>query len=1275
MIDQVATARPATAPHLCVAVTQSNTGIVVSACCPIDAFISLSSIHAIANRKRVKLALTKGAELEGMQHYSVSVPSGLLGQRLTFEALATDGTLQDIWIPKSLDVSLPQDWTFSRYHLLLRYRDELARNEGPRCYLQAFSVGTDSFDATFAFFSPPSASDPSLIISGRDGGYVEKIALSPSGSDAVFGIPAAFFERYSQIQARTLTVSVPSRSAFPQNDRYELTIGVESARYALHFDRLSTSQKSGVHHSCDESASLLACFFPDPPHLEVFRLSTTDTERVKALQTPQFWEGEVPVWLLGDGTERAWGNGWALFQYLRANHPEIDARYVVANLNERDASPAVDGIVAYGSIEHLEVCQRAEAVLFSGRVDHVFPRLLQVLSPTSRAPVTHYLQREVLAVDATVPSYGKMSSYDLFSVSSARERSLVTKRYGWPADRVAESGLARWDEFARHNAAFLARNEAPSRMLVVPTASPQDSYLTEEDFKQSAICKTWREVIINLENSLSAHGVEIDVCLGEGLERYSAAFDPANVISMLEVAERLPAYSVLITDYSSLCYDFLYLNKPTIFFLDAARASRMKLSYAELASELPGPMVETSASLIQTVWAVHEGRIAQGADREKFVTNDTKNCARAVELTLRKIAERVATEASRALGAEDYIAVERASRFFLNEGAKPIFDRNVLGIYATAIEARLMTGHIAGATTALRQAQRQYGKSSELSTVTALIDHIHGNDNAAIAALDIGFYSLPVEAASKSDVLVATKAGFLAKAGEIHKARSLIAANIDKVHSERIFECLADSVADGRELSVFEDIVLPKLSNFGTDYLYAMRQYALLLVRLGDVERAITIARECFLTLTRRRAFGLTKKEQLAGPQKTAAALADLTHSLRDARVRPFLVARTLLRSARGEPIGGQIDLGISETASLQNLSQALAGSMRFEDLPREEGNLIAARHLNGCTVNVYRHYLRGGQMIRESSNVRWSNTPFSLTTIDTLGGQYDVPSDMEQYLFESYGDWRRPKADFDDLIDSQNMTVRRGRHMIVHYLLYAAEVYLLGLKTPLDRTRIRLAALYPEDRYLHTVLKEIVANPAVYQKPSQPVSTKKIVVAKPAAKGATSPSRPSSSISRLSGTKPEFSAISLPSLLPLDESERMEANTLWFLPNMLRSKVNGRYALLEARKSKELMDALPGNASLRQRFTRAAIAAGHGGIKAGQYEDACRVYFSMLTNAIGDKSLVHRNLASAALKGARQAEAAGRKQEAGMFWRYLLVANPESSTARQGVMRCAVVS
>jgi hypothetical protein len=122
----------------------------------------------------------------------------------------------------------------------------------------------------------------------------------------------------------------------------------------------------------------------------------------------------------------------------------------------------------------------------------------------------------------------------------------------------------------------------------------------------------------------------------------------------------------------------------------------------------------------------------------------------------------------------------------LNGGAKPIFDRNVLGIYATAIEARLMTGHIAGATTALRQVQRQYGKSSELSTVTALIDHIHGNDNAAVAVLDIGFYSLPVEAASKSDVLVATKAGFLAKSGETHKARSLIAANIDKVHSERI---------------------------------------------------------------------------------------------------------------------------------------------------------------------------------------------------------------------------------------------------------------------------------------------------------------------------------------------------------------------------------------------------------------------------------------------------------------------------------------------------------
>ncbi len=81
----------------------------------------------------------------------------------------------------------------------------------------------------------------------------------------------------------------------------------------------------------------------------------------------------------------------------------------------------------------------------------------------------------------------------------------------------------------------------------------------------------------------------------------------ANVPDWFETNELLAAVDVLITDYSSICFDFLCLKRPIIHYVfDRAEYERTRGLYFDMETEMAGPLCYTAAEVNDAIARIDE---------------------------------------------------------------------------------------------------------------------------------------------------------------------------------------------------------------------------------------------------------------------------------------------------------------------------------------------------------------------------------------------------------------------------------------------------------------------------------------------------------------------------------------------------------------------------------------------------------------------------------------------------------------------------------------------
>lgn len=180
-------------------------------------------------------------------------------------------------------------------------------------------------------------------------------------------------------------------------------------------------------------------------------------------------------------------------------------------------------------------------------------------------------------------------------------------------------------------------------------------------------------------------------------------------------------------------------------------------------------------------------------------------------------------------------------------------------------------------------------------------------------------------------------------------------------------------------------------------------------------------------------------------------ALEDIAEIFKKADIEMFLVSGTFLGCIREGKILGHdkdVDVGIWDNHSFEFVKNTIQRSGKFYLHEPRIKNIIRIKHLNGVNIDVFFHYKENGLVYHDGVKCRWWNTKFELVQYNFLDKKYFGAKNYDLYLKENYGNWKTPKKDFDNVLDTPNSELVNREEMVLHlYKIKSSKYYRINRK------------------------------------------------------------------------------------------------------------------------------------------------------------------------------------------------------------------------------------
>ena len=357
-----------------------------------------------------------------------------------------------------------------------------------------------------------------------------------------------------------------------------------------------------------------------------------------------------PIWLFCERGNDARDNGFVLFQYVCANHPEIDAYYVI----EKGSVDTMGykHVQETGKILHKESKEHKMFFLMADVLceTHSFMWVVpwNLIAFTKLKNIFPVIQKKIflqhgITKDARVDDFGKdVFDIDMFICGAKPEYDYVLETLGFDKSVVKYTGFARFDLL--HD--FTVKNQ----ILLMPTwrsfiLDQQD--LTEEMFLQTEYYRVYQDLLNNsiLHEFLGQKGLRLifypHINVQPFMYHFTTCSDDITIANKdtHDVQQLLKESQLLVTDYSSVFFDFAYMKKPMVFYQfdeEEFFAKHYKKGYFDYRRDGFGPVVTEKEELLQIVANLSDQDFRVDEKYTKrvarfFPLHDTDNCKRTVD--------------------------------------------------------------------------------------------------------------------------------------------------------------------------------------------------------------------------------------------------------------------------------------------------------------------------------------------------------------------------------------------------------------------------------------------------------------------------------------------------------------------------------------------------------------------------------------------------------------------------------------------------------------------
>ncbi len=349
-------------------------------------------------------------------------------------------------------------------------------------------------------------------------------------------------------------------------------------------------------------------------------------------------------WLICEEKNEARDNGYWLYKWICENKPKQKVAYAINKKSpDYEKVKGLGKVISYGTVSHwfwYIVADKNISSQKGGKPNAAVCYLFEVVFKM-RKNNRVFLQHGVTKDNAAWLYYCN-TRIRLFITAAKEEHDYIVENFGYPKQNIALCGFPRFDSL--HNIEI-----DKNTILVMPTWR---NWLGREshdnkglDFINTEYYKRWNEFLNSkeLDALLTKYGKRILFYPHRNMQKFLQYFTTCS--ESIEIAnwknydiqDVLKKSALMITDYSSVFFDFAYMCKPVIFYQFDEKEFREKQyaeGYFDYHSTPLGKWTDNFQELLSLLQnEIENGMTGNGEEEIKkiFPLWDTENCKRNYE--------------------------------------------------------------------------------------------------------------------------------------------------------------------------------------------------------------------------------------------------------------------------------------------------------------------------------------------------------------------------------------------------------------------------------------------------------------------------------------------------------------------------------------------------------------------------------------------------------------------------------------------------------------------
>lgn len=273
------------------------------------------------------------------------------------------------------------------------------------------------------------------------------------------------------------------------------------------------------------------------------------------------------IWLIGLGDDIYANNGKAFYEFIKENHPEIEIFWVCEKENIKRLSKYIkeETLLARGTLKNYIMVAKASVAIYGYSDFDVAPGYFRIIKnhKTLLVNISHGFD----GLKGMPKDYYKPLPVDLLCAASDYEKTVKIEKCGADESKVVVTGFARYDNWVVDD----SRIDKIKNVFIMPTW--RDWYETENaEWSNTKLFKQYDTLFRKLEKLAEKNDFNIEYNFHPRMKLFfeNAHWDEFSRIRQVDenrsIQESLMWSDLVVTDYSSIFWDALYMKKRTILF-------------------------------------------------------------------------------------------------------------------------------------------------------------------------------------------------------------------------------------------------------------------------------------------------------------------------------------------------------------------------------------------------------------------------------------------------------------------------------------------------------------------------------------------------------------------------------------------------------------------------------------------------------------------------------------------------------------------------------------